>query len=113
MEYQIENQLEYQYNSEPEEYYIENRIRICRFCDNLKKGRSLSYYENGLKKLKICYDCKNDISALRNNFVITRIIKLNKQRKIEKIKSNILLALNKMNIGIQAGIHQHILDYII
>jgi len=104
---------EYQYDTEPEEFNIVNFIKVCRFCDNQKKGESLRYYIEGLNRLKVCYFCINEVSALRNNMLLTKISKIYKKRKIKQAKLDIVYALKKLRIGIKSGIHQHILDYVL
>lgn len=108
----MDNQTEYQYDSETEEFNIINFIKVCRFCDNQKKGDSLRYYE-GLNRLKVCYFCRNEFSALRNNMVLTRISKIYKKRKIKQAKLDIVYALKNLGFGIKSGIHQHILEYVL
>jgi hypothetical protein len=112
-EYYYEIDEEYQYESEPEELNIINYIKICRFCDNFKKTRSLTYYIGGLEYIKVCYFCTNDISGLRNNMVLTRIARNYKKKKIQQAKMNIMHILSNLKIGIQAGIHQHILEFVL
>ena len=111
----MQNNSEYQYDyeSEQEEMNIINHIKICRFCDNKKKGRSLTFFTRGLDKVKVCYSCRYDIAALRNNMVLTRISRNYKKKKIQQAKTNITHALRNLKIGIQAGIHQHILGFIL
>ena len=106
MQNDIETQ--YDYESEPE-----TNIKNCRFCDNNKKGRSLTYFVNGLDKVKVCYFCRNDISALRNNMILTRISRNYKKKKIQQAKMNVMYVLSNLKIGIQSGIHQHILGFVL
>lgn len=98
---------------EEEEQITRPFFKICRFCNNLKRGRSLIIYLNGLNKLKVCNSCRYDISVLRNEFLIRRMISNHKKIKTKEAKKIIITVLHKMNIGIQAGIHQNILDFII
>ncbi len=107
MQNETDNQYEYDdedYDYEPRN--IRNFIKICRLCDNLKLRHSLIDY-------KICIYCKNEILALKNSFMLSNIARLYKKKKRLECKRNVVIALSKLNIGIGAGIHQQILDYIL
>lgn len=104
--------FEYEYQSEPE-MNIVNFARVCRFCDNLKKGRSLKVYIRGLDQLKTCIYCRNELCAIKNNMYLTRIARLYREQKRRKAKQNVVIALHQLRIGIQAGIHQNILEYVL
>lgn len=92
---------------------IRNFIKLCRYCDNQRKARTLTYYLHGLDQLKVCYYCKNEFSALRNNMVLSKISRIYKQKKIKQAKMDIVYALKPLRIGIQSGIHQHILEFVL
>ena len=107
----MQNENIYQYE-ESEEETIQNIRLICRICDNIKKGRSLNN-RTGLEQLKVCFNCRNDIINIRNDFFFRRLLRLNRIRKIKKEKKNVVIALHRLKIGVKAGIHQNILDFII
>lgn len=107
----MQNQTDNQYEYNDEDYDIEPRnirnfIKICRLCDNLKLRHSLVDY-------KICIFCKNEILALKNTFMLSYIARWYKRQKRLEAKRNVVIALSNLNIGIGAGIHQQILDYIL
>lgn len=108
-EMNIEN---FEYESEPEMNII-NFIKVCRFCDNLRKGRSLNAYTRGLEQLKVCMDCRNDICAIKNGMFLSRISRLHRLRKIKQAKQNVVIILHQLQIGIHSGIHQHLLEFVL
>jgi hypothetical protein len=107
----MQNQTEYQYeieddNENDEPRVIINFIKICRLCDNIKLRHQLSEY-------KICTFCKNEIFALRNGFKLANIARYYKKQKRREAKQKIVLALFNLHIGIGAGIHETVLNYIL
>lgn len=106
MQNQTENQYEIEDDVQDEPRLIRNFIKICRLCDNLKLRQQLSEY-------KVCTFCKNEIFALRNGFILSNLARYYKKQKRREAKQKVVLSLFNLKIGIQAGIHQHILEYIL
>jgi len=107
----MQNQTEYQYEIEDDDEHdeprsIRNFIKICRLCDNIKLRQNLTEY-------KICTFCKNEIFALKNGFALTKLARFYKKQKRLETKQKIVLALFNLKIGIPAGIHDTVLDYIL
>ena len=107
----MENQTENQYEIEDDDIdqddrFIRNFIKICRFCDNIKLRHQLSEY-------KVCTFCKNEIFALRNGFILSNLARYYKKQKRKEAKQKVVLSLFNLKIGIKAGIHQNILEYIL
>ena len=103
----MENQTENQYEIEEDEpRFIRNFIKICRLCDNIKLRHQLTEY-------KVCTFCKNEIFAIKNGFILTKLARYYKQQKRREAKQKVVLSLSNLKIGIRAGIHQHILEYIL
>lgn len=95
------------------ELNIINFIKVCRFCDNLRKSRSLTVYTDGLDELKVCSYCQNEIYAIKNGMLLSRISRIFKAQKKREAKQNVVIALRNFRIGIPAGIHQNILNFLI
>lgn len=103
----MQNQTENQYENEDDErIVIRNFIKICRLCDNLKMRQQLSEY-------KVCTFCKNEIFAIKNTFILSNLARYYKKQKRREAKHKVVLILSQLKIGIKAGIHQHILEYIL
>ena len=92
--------------NENEPRVIRNFIKICRLCDNLKLRLNLQEY-------KVCTFCKNEIFAIKNGFILSKLARYYKNQKRLEAKRNVALALFNLKVGINAGIHQNILDYIL
>lgn len=105
----MQNQTENQYEIEDDDYEprtIRNFIKICRLCDNIKLRHQLTEY-------KVCTFCKNEIFALKNGFILSNLARYYKKQKRREAKQKVVLSLFNLKIGIEAGIHQHILEYIL
>jgi len=110
----MENQTDYQYSDNEDEIRnIRNYIKICKFCDNIKIGINLTFYQRGLNELKICTYCRNEIACLKNTFLLSRISKLYNIKKRKEMKMIIFKILKPLNIGTKSGIHQHIFDFVL
>lgn len=105
-QYEIEDQIDDEIEIDQDDRFIRNFIKICRLCDNLKLRHQLSEY-------KVCTFCKNEIFALRNGFILSNLARYYKKQKIKEAKQKVVLSLFNLKIGIEAGIHQHVLEYII
>lgn len=106
MQNQTENQYEFEDDEEVEPRFIRNFIKICRLCDNIKLRHQLTEY-------KVCTFCRNEIFALKNGFILANLARYYKKQKRREAKQKVVLSLFNLKIGIEAGIHQHILEYIL